>query len=72
MEVSPRFLCPQARWLRACGVFLMIKLMVLVLVLLGVDSTLSDGVGFKNTCKVSEKRNVSSVLFQECMNGIIC
>ena len=50
----------------------MIKLMVLVLVLLGVDSTLSDGVGFKNTCKVSEKRNVSSVLFQECMNGIIC
>ena len=65
--MSPRFLCPQARWLRACGVFLMIKLMVLVLVLLGVD-----GVGFKNTCKVSEKRNVSSVLFQECMNGIIC
>ena len=45
----------------------MIKLMVLVLVLLVVD-----GVGFKNTCKVSEKRNVSSVLFQECMNGIIC
>ena len=63
-ELPLRRTTREVAWFRVWNVWRWLSQCWLVFVLLGVDATRSDGVGFSNHCTVSSKWNVSRIILR--------